>query len=139
MNIARQIQGSIYASVGIPTYYGTREQINEIIGNGKLPCAFFTLLSDGTITEQAGRVTETFTLSVVFAESTEYDYGAYENEDIIDLCKERALRWLGYLRSGDVDFVAGEVTRSGRVYEQFDDVLTGYYISINITTLPKCY
>lgn len=139
MNIAREIQASVYEANGLPCFYGTREQINEIISSDKIPCVFFTLLNEGTITENTGRVSENFVLSIVFAEKTEFDFGAYENEDIIETCKQRAFCWLSKVRRGDFNFIGGTITRSGRVYEQFDDILTGYYLSINITTLAQCY
>lgn len=138
MNIARKIINSVADATALKCYYGTRESINEQVSRGGLPCAFFALLAESNIQEGAGTIVETYTLTMSFAKLTEFEFESVENEDIIEQCRRDAFNWLAYIRAGMADFVAGEVVGSGRLYEEFDDVVTGYYLTIGITTLPQC-
>lgn len=138
MNIARKIIQSVAEATALKCYYGTRESINEQVSKGGLPCAFFALLAESNIQEGAGTIAETYTLTISFARLTEFDYESVDNEDIIEHCQLDAFIWLAYIRAGMADFVAGEVVGSGRLYEEFDDIITGYYLTIRITTLPQC-
>lgn len=125
-------------ATALKCYYGTRESINEQVSRGGLPCAFFALLAESKIQEGAGTIAETYTLMMSFARLTEFDFESVENEDIIEQCRRDAFNWLAYIRAGMADFVAGEVVGSGRLYEEFDDIITEYYLTIRITTLPQC-
>lgn len=138
MNIARKIIESVADATALKCYYGTRESINEQVSRGGLPCAFFALLAESNIQEGAGTIAETYTLTMSFARLTDFDFESVENEDIIEQCRLDAFNWLAYIRAGMADFTAGEVVGSGRLYEQFDDIVTGYYLTIRITTLPQC-
>lgn len=138
MNIARKIIESVADAAALKCYYGTRESINEQVSRGGLPCAFFALLAESNLQEGAGTIAETYTLTMSFARLTKFDYESVENEDIIEQCRRDAFNWLAYIRAGMADFTAGEVVGSGRLYEEFDDIVTGYYLTIKITTLPKC-
>lgn len=138
MNIARKIIQSVADVTALKCYYGTRESIDEQVSRGGLPCAFFELLAESIIQEGAGTIAETYTLTLSFARLTEFDYESVENEDIIEQCRLDAFNWLVYIRTGMADFTAGEVVGSGRLYEEFDDIITGYYLTIRITTLPQC-
>lgn len=125
-------------ATALKCYYGTRESINEQVSKGGLPCAFFALLAESNIQEGAGTIAETYTLTISFAKLTEFDFESVENEDIIEQCRRDAFNWLAYIRAGKADFTAGEVVGSGRLHEEFDDIITGYYLTIRITTLPQC-
>lgn len=138
MNIARKIIESVADATALKCYYGTRESINEQVSRGGLPCAFFALLAESNIQEGAGTIAETYTLTMSFARLTEFDFESVENEDVIEQCRRDAFNWLAYIRAGMADFTAGEVVGSGRLYENFDDIVTGYYLTIRITTLPQC-
>lgn len=138
MNIARKIIESVADATALKCYYGKPESINEQISRGGLPCAFFTLLAESKLQEGAGTIAETHTLVISFVNQTEFDYESVENEDIIEQCRRDAFNWLAYIRAGMADFTAGEIVGSGRLYEQFDDIVTGYYLTIRITTLPQC-
>ena len=138
MNIARKIITSVEDATALHCYYGTMESINEQVSKGGLPCAFFSLLANSTIQEGVGTISETYTLTISFARLTEFDFDSVENEDIIDQCRRDAFNWLAYLRAGSADFVAGGITASGRMYEELDDIVTGYYLTLNLTTLPQC-
>jgi hypothetical protein len=138
MNIARKIIQSVAEATDLKCYYGTRESINEQVSKGGLPCAFFALLEEINIQEGAGTIAKTYTLTISFARLTEFDYESVDNEDIIEHCQLDAFNWLAYIRAGMADFVAGEVVGSGSLYEELDDIITGYYLTIRITTLPQC-
>ena len=83
---------------------------------------------DGRVVASEGG---TVSAAVFFVEPSQFDFDAEENETIIDRCKKKAFAWISYLPySLDVELV--DVTRTSRVYDRYDDILTGFGILAEI-------
>ena len=71
------------------------------------------------------------TFAVVFADKTQFDFNALENEEIIDRMKEKAFRWLHTLRTSD-DLRLIAINSTQRLYDTTTDILTGYAVNITL-------
>lgn len=114
----------------ISVYYHDDPTLNMMTSTMTFPCAIVKLLSNGNIVREGGQAKERVTAAVFFVDVTEFDFDAVENERIIDACKQRALTWIGSLNTGGT--LNATVTRTQRVYDQYDDILTGYGLSVDI-------
>lgn len=131
MNIISKIKKSIEDGAGVPFYYASAENLNVILDNAEYPCALAVLANQGTIADTNGQFHERLTLVVSFADKTEFDFDALENEDIIDECKKRAFRWLYSLRlSSDLKQVSLNSTTRDYLYD--DVILTGFGVNITL-------
>lgn len=135
MTIIEKIKQSVETATGMPFLYHAAGEINELIARaGALPVAFAFLLDSGTIEDVNGRFHERVTFAVVFADKTQFDFNALENERIIDRMKIKAMRWLSSLRlSSDLNLV--QVNSTQRVYDNTTDILTGYAVNVTIEEL----
>lgn len=117
-----------------PVYYHDDPTLNLMTQTMEFPCAIFLLLTTGNADREGGTMKERVTASVFFVEPSQYDFGAEENEVIIDRCKERAFEWLISLNGSEyVDLV--ELTRTSRTYDRYDDILTGYGVQAEVKEL----
>ena len=67
----------------------------------------------------------------MFADKSQFDFNAIENEQIIDRMKVKAYKWLQSLRlSTDLNVVS--INSTQRLYDTTTDVLTGYAVNITI-------
>lgn len=132
MTIIEKIKRSVEAATGLPFLYHAAGEINELIARaGELPVAFAFLLDNGTIEDVNGMYHERVTFAVMFADKTEFDFNALENEQIIDQMKIKAYRWLQSLRtSNDLNVIA--INSTQRLYDTTTDILTGYAVNITI-------
>lgn len=131
MNIIRELKESIEKAVNIPFVYGSAEDINRALDNAVFPCAIAVLIQQGAVTDENGILRERLTFVVSFAELTQFDFEAMENEDIIERCKFRAFAWLQALRSNDkINLIS--VNNSTRDYIEYDAIITGYGVNITI-------
>lgn len=120
--------------VTFPVYYHDIETLNLIADSADYPCAFFQLLTDGTLTNVNAQQRESVNVAIFFVEPSEFDFDAIENEEIIDRCKGRAAKWLQHVPL-DRYIEVNEVVRTQRVYERFDGILTGYGLIVTLTEL----
>lgn len=132
MTIIEKIKRSVEVATGLPFLYHAAGEINELIARaGELPVAFAFLLDNGTIEDVNGMYHERVTFAVMFADKTEFDFNALENEQIIDQMKIKAYRWLQSLRtSNDLNVIA--INSTQRLYDTTTDILTGYAVNITI-------
>ncbi len=132
MTIIEKIKSSVEAATGLPFLYHAAGEINELIARaGKLPVAFAFLLDNGTIEDVNGMYHERVTFAVMFADKTEFDFNALENEQIIDRMKIKAYRWLQSLRtSNELNVIT--INSTQRLYDATTDILTGYAVNITI-------
>lgn len=136
MTIVDKIIASIKGTLGqgFPVYYHDEATLNLLTSRMKFPCALFQLLSSGSVVDAAGQLKERVTAAVFFVEpATEWDDDAVANERIIDRCKRRGLYWLS--QNSLDDYVTARATRTSRVYDQYDDILTGFALYVEATEL----
>lgn len=132
MTIIEKIKRSVEAATGLPFLYHAAGEINELIARAEsLPVAFAFLLDSGTIDDVNGRYRERVTLAVMFADKSQFDFNALENEEIIDRMKIKAYKWLQSLRlSNDLNIVA--INQTQRLYDATTDILTGFSVNVTI-------
>lgn len=132
MTIIEKIKRSVEAATGLPFLYHAAGEINELIARAEsLPVAFAFLLDSGTIDDVNGRYRERVTLAVMFADKSQFDFNAIENEQIIDRMKIKAYKWLQSLRlSNDLNIVS--INQTQRLYDATTDILTGYAVNITL-------
>ena len=133
MTIIEKIRASIQAVHGseFKVYYHDDPTMNIIADTMDLPAAIVQLLAQGTIDQQSGQWREVVSAVVFFVDKSDFDFDADENEKVIDQCKRRCLRWLAELPlDADIDLVRW--TRTSRVYERFDAILTGFAVMVDL-------
>ena len=133
MTIIEKIRASIQSVHGsdFQVYYHDDPMMNLIADNMDLPAAIVQLITQGTIDQQSGQWREVVSAVVFFVDKSDFDFDADENEQIIDRCKRRCLRWLAALPlDPDLDLVRWE--RTSRVYECFDAILTGFAVMVDL-------
>lgn len=132
MTIIEKIKRSVEAATGLPFLYHAAGEINELIARAEsLPVAFAFLLDSGTIDDVNGRYRERVTLAVMFADKSQFDFNAIENEQIIDRMKIKAYKWLQSLRlSNDLNIVS--INQTQRLYDATTDILTGFSVNVTI-------
>ena len=133
MTIIEKIRASIQRvhGNGFAVYYNDDPTMNLIADTMTLPAAIVQLITQGELDQQSGQWREVVSAVVFFVDRSEFDFNADDNEQIIDQCKRRALRWLASLQfDPDIDLVRW--TRTSRVYERFDAILTGFAVMVDL-------
>lgn len=136
MTIVEKITRSIKASQGegFPVYYHDEPTLNLMTSQMTFPCAIMQLLTTGDAVQESGQVKERVSVAVFFVEPSDFDFDAAENETIIHRCKGRAFLWLlGLAADPLVELV--ELTRTSRVYDRYDDILTGFGVLAEVQEL----
>lgn len=132
MTIIEKIKTSVEGATALGFLYHAAGEINELIARAEsLPVAFAFLLDSGTIEDVNGMYHERVTLAVIFADKTQFDFNALENEQIINEMKIKAFRWLQSLRLSDTLLVVS-INSTQRLYDTTTDVLTGYAVNITL-------
>lgn len=136
MTIADKIKNSIQAVHGntFEVYYHDEPTLNLEADKMDLPCAVVQLITQGVLMFANGQIKESVTAAVFFVDISHFDFDSYENEEIIDQCKRRALQWVNALPM-DEWISLSAVERTQRVYEQYDAILTGYGMLCRLTEL----
>lgn len=136
MTIVDKIICSIKAALGddFAVYYHDEEELNLMTQTMQFPCALFYLLTNGKADAEAGQMKERVTAAVFFVEPSQYDFNAVENEIIIDRCGSRCFAWLLSM-NGSADIEVYSINRTERVYDRFDDILTGFGVSVDLKEL----
>lgn len=139
MTIIDKIKKSVHDATGLPVYYDSEELLNVSLDNGKMPCAYFALLQDGSLIISNGLFRERVNIAIFFVDLTEFQPDAEENEKIIHACKLKAYQWLGAMQL-DKYFTLESVTASQRVYQEMDVTLTGYAVRVALVEKQgECY
>ena len=136
MTIVDKITNSIKAAIGedFPVYYHDVQTLNEMVSRMEFPCAMFQLLTTGNTVNEAGQLKERVSATVFFVEPSQFDFNAVPNEEIIDRCKGRAFAWLGSLNA-DEWLTLSSLNRTSRVYDDTDDILTGFGVFADLEEL----
>lgn len=135
MTVVEKIIASIQAvhGSGFKVYYHDEPTLNLMTGGMEFPCAIMQLLTTGQVVTEAGQIKERVSAAVFFVEKADFDFDAKDNEQIIDRCKQRAFYWLSQLPRDQ--YITAELTRTSRVYDRYDDILTGFGLLIDITEI----
>lgn len=133
MTFVEKVIASIKAQHGdgFPVYYHDEPTLNLLTSEMDFPCAIFQLLTTGDVVQEGGQAKERVSVAVFFVEPSDIDFEAVENENIIDRCKGRAFAWLLGLAADPLVELA-ELTRTSRVYDQYDDIITGFGVLADI-------
>ena len=136
MTIVDKIIDSIKASQadGFEVYYHDEPTLNLMTSTMTFPCAIVRLLTQGRMVQEGGQVKERVSAAVFFVEPMQFDFDAVANEAIIERCKDRAAAWQLSL-SSDPLLTLVEVSRSERIYDPYDDHVTGFGILAELVEL----
>ena len=133
MTIVDKIRNSIQAELGatFPVYYHDDPTLNLLTSQMDFPCALVTLITEGRAVQEGGTLKEIVSSAIFFVEKSDFDFEADANEVIIDRCKQRAFAWLNGL-GADPWLTLYNLNRTRRVYDQYDDILTGFGVFVDL-------
>lgn len=132
MTFIEKVKESVELTTGCRFYYHAAGELNEVLAGveiGEDPIAFAYLLKGGEVAV-GKNCREGVNLAVFFCKKTEFDFNSYENEQLIDECKQIAFAWVSWFSKSNTLEIVGNVTTE-RVYDTTTDILTG--IAVNIT------
>lgn len=132
MIVSKVLQSIRFA--GHDVIYGSVDTINVNMAGVKLPCCYVSLLSDCRQIKAGGQWIESATFMVAFVAKTEYAFDSVDNESIIQRCRVAALQWLESL-SGSDTLTAVSLVDTQRVYDEFDDIVTGLVMRVELAEL----
>lgn len=133
MTLAERIRHTFETATGLDLIYGTREGVNAAVESGKMPCGFWSPIEDTTMADGfAVREKVTAALSVVDL-STSEEVG-YKSEEVVERCKYHLRKALKALRERSDIEVTG-VTKGRRIYDDLDDIVTGYTLTVELRDL----
>ena len=136
MTFIEKVKESVELTTGCRFYYHAAGELNEVLAGveiGEDPIAFAYLLKGGEVAV-GKNCREGVNLAVFFCKKTEFDFNSYENEQLIDECKQLAFGWLSWFSKSNTLEIAGNVTTE-RVYDTTTDILTGIAVSITLREL----
>lgn len=133
--IVNKIKKSVQSGTGLTCLYGSLDSINVQMGDQtEFPVAFFVLLNNGSLDDRSSNYRERVDVAMFFVKPTEFDFESIENEAIISECKQCAFQWLNSLfLGGDLRYIT--TLNTSRVYNQMDDILTGYALRVRLEEL----
>lgn len=133
-NIIRLINNSIEAAQAIPFEYGGAEELNVVLARTTFPCAIGYLVNNSQVVEDGRMIKERLNIALFWIDKTNYDSDSLENEDIIHQCRERCFKWLAMIREKAQAYgiKVSTPTNSQRIYDTFDDIVTGYGITVSV-------
>lgn len=132
MTFIEKVKESVELTTGCRFFYHAAGELNEVLAGveiGDDPIAFAYLLKGGEVAV-GKNCREGVNLAVFFCKKTEFDFNSYENEQLIDECKQLAFGWVSWFSKSNTLEIVGNVTTE-RVYDTTTDILTG--IAVNIT------
>lgn len=135
MTIVEKIINSIKGVLGsgFPVYYYNDVDMNMATSGMDFPCAFFQIVTRGTLVTEAGQLKERVYAGVFFVEKAEWDCKATDNEVIIDRCKRRGLFWLSQISRDN--YITATLEGTARKYADTDDIVTGFGVFLNVTEM----
>jgi hypothetical protein len=93
---------------------------------------YCTLIATGTAAADVnGDWHDNVQVGLFVVNKTDFDPCSLENEDIIDICKRGVFKWLTNTRHDEYIKVTS-VVNSQRVYDEFDDIVTGYGVQVTV-------
>lgn len=133
--IVNKIKKSVQSGTGLTCLYGSLDSINVQMGDQtEFPVAFFVLLNNGSLDNRSSNYRERVDVAMFFVKPTEFDFESIENEALIADCKQYAFQWLNSLfLGGDLRYIT--TLNTSRVYNQMDDILTGYALRVRLEEL----
>lgn len=133
--IVNKIKQSVQSGTGLTCLYGSLDSINvQMEDQTNFPVAFFVLLNNGNLNERSNNYRERVDVAMFFVQPTEFDFDSIENEALIEQCKQYAFQWLNSLfLGGELRYMA--TFNTSRVYNQMDDILTGYALRVRLEEL----
>ena len=133
--IVNKIKRSVQSGTGLACLYGSLDDINVQMGSQTdFPVAFFVLLNTGNLNTETSNYRERVEVAMFFVKPTEFDFESIENEQIIAECKSYAFQWLNSLYlGGELRYIT--TLNTSRVYNQMDDILTGYALRVRLEEL----
>lgn len=140
MSIVNKIISSVQASTGYSCLYNSEAELDRLLDNAPLPCAWFTLISDGSVINETAQMRESVDVAIFFCDKSEFDFDSIENETILERLRGDAFAWLNSLNTGGDLSYTGDIQTS-RIYERYDVNVTAYGVRITITEnvgLSKC-
>lgn len=132
MTFIEKVKESVELTTGCRFFYHAAGELNEVLAGVEIggdPIAFAYLLKGGEVAV-GKNCREGVNLAVFFCKKTEFDFNSYENEQLIDECKQLAFGWVSWFSKSNTLEIVGNVTTE-RVYDTTTDILTG--IAVNIT------
>ena len=132
MTFIEKVKESVELTTGCRFFYHAAGELNEVLAGveiGSDPISFAYLLKGGEVAV-GKNCREGVNLAVFFCKKTEFDFNSYENEQLIDECKQLAFGWVSWFSKSNTLEIVGNVTTE-RVYDTTTDILTG--IAVNIT------
>ena len=132
MTFIEKVKESVELTTGCRFFYHAAGELNEVLAGveiGSDPIAFAYLLKGGEVAV-GKNCREGVNLAVFFCKKTEFDFNSYDNEQLIDECKQLAFGWVSWFSKSNTLEIVGNVTTE-RVYDTTTDILTG--IAVNIT------
>lgn len=121
-------------TTGLQCHYGSRERLNDEMDDATFPCAFVFLMQNGNIQTDGGQICESSNVGVFVVDKTDYDFETIENAEIIEQCKQRIDRLIFGLYGSD-SLQLNQINNTTKIYDEFDVILTGYAVEINVTEI----
>ena len=120
--------------VPLPFIYADIDMQNVLIDNTGAPFAAAAPVTTTAVQDEHGFYHERATFEIYFGDVMTQalpDYDARENERILDMCKQRAFKWLSMLYPAD-ELKLVTVNSMRRTYLKFDAITTGYLLSVTL-------
>lgn len=134
MTIVNKIKQLCESVTGLPFLYDSMGGLNVLLDNADYPCVYCTLLETTSVTNENGNIVEGVRVALVVCDKTEFDVGSIENESIIENCKAVANNILRNIRLTGA-LVLDSINEAQRFYEQYDVLLTGYALNLNVSEI----
>ena len=138
MNILQHIKESVEAA-GCVFLYNAEGEMNDIVARTSAfayepPVVLCYLLKNGTTEQVGGSWCERVNVGLFFSKIAGYDFDSLQNEELLELCKRYAERWLQSLISSPVLRLIS-VNNTERVYNTTTDILTAYGLNVTLQEL----
>lgn len=134
MNIVEKIKASIIRYCDIEVIYDDATIVNIRADNINTITAIIYLLKSAQQSNLNGQIVESADIAVFFIQPTTFDFGGIENERLIQDCRQLCNKWLKGLRT-DYHLNATNPTATQRVYDEFDQVVTGFAVNLSVTEM----
>ncbi len=135
MNIVEYIKDSVERA-GCAFVYNAEGETNDVVARTpefayEPPVVLCYLLKNGTIEQVGGSWVERVNVALFFSKVADYDFDGLSNEELLELCKRYAQRWLQSLVGSPVLRLVS-VNSTERVYNTTTDILTAYAVNVTI-------
>ncbi len=132
MNIIEKIKASIMYHCDVPVVYDDVSVVNIKADEITDVTAIVYLLKMAQQNSLNGQIPESANVAVFFVKPTTFDFNGIENEKLIQDCRQVCNKWLKGLRT-DYHLSAKAPTETTRTYGEFDQILTGFAVKLEVT------